>query len=178
MAEPEVSARSLLVVTLLLGVLLFLVYGPALRGGFVSDDLGYVGGHPWVHELSLANVRAILDPTGPAAAHTANWAPLHLLLHAVDWQLFGPETLGHHAVNVALHAIASGLLVALFVRYGAPFVPAAIAGALFALHPANVEAVAWIFQLKSIVALALATAALLAPARRPIAALALFSLAP
>jgi hypothetical protein len=177
MAEPEVSARSLLVVTLLLGVLLFLVYGPALRGGFVSDDLGYVVGNPWVHELSLANVRAILDPTGPAAAHTANWAPLHLLLHAVDWQLFGPETLGHHAVNVALHAIASGLLVALFVRYGAPFVPAAIAGALFALHPANVEAVAWIFQLKSIVALALATAALLAEPRRPIAALALFALA-
>ena len=156
---------------------LFGVYGPALHGAFVSDDIGYVAGNPWIQELSLANLRAILDPTGPAAAHTANWAPLHLLLHAIDWRLFGADTFGHHVVNVALHAVASALLVALFARYGAPFAAAVVAGALFALHPSNVEAVAWIFQLKSIVALALATAALLAEPRRPLLGAALFALA-
>jgi hypothetical protein len=181
MTESRPSAQSLLVVAsafaAVLLVVLLVVYGPALRGGFVSDDIGYVVGNPWIHELSLANVRAILDPLGPAAAHTANWAPLHLLLHAVDWRLFGPDTFGHHVVNVALHAVASVLLAALFARYGAPLAAAAVAGAVFALHPANVEAVAWIFQLKSIVALALATAALLLEPRRPVAASVCFALA-
>lgn len=177
MNEPRSSARIVLVMALGLGVLVLAAYGPALRGAFVSDDIGYVVGNPWIHELSAANMRAILDPTGPAAAHTANWAPVHLLLHAVDWRLFGAETLGHHVVNVVLHSIASALLVALFVAYGAPLAPAALAGALFALHPANVEAVAWIFQLKSIVALALATGALLLEPRRPIWATILFALA-
>jgi hypothetical protein len=177
MTESRPSAQSLLVVASAFGVVLLATYGPALRGSFVSDDIGYVVGNPWIHELSLANVRAILDPVGPAAAHTANWAPLHLLLHAVGWRLFGPDTLGHHVVNVVWHAVASALLVALYARSGAPLAAAVVAGAVFALHPANVEAVAWIFQLKSIVALALATAALLLEPRRPFAAAVCFALA-
>ncbi len=127
------------------------VFAPALQGNFVSDDIGYVVGNPWIHTLSAENVRAILDPTGPAAAHTANYAPVHLLLHALFWQLFGANTLGHHVVNVLLHAVTSVLLVALFVRARVPFVAAALGGACFLLHPANVEAVAWVFQLKTIV---------------------------
>ena len=162
---------------LVYAALAFAVLWPALRGSFVSDDIGYVVGNPWIHSLSVANLRAILDPAGPAAAHTANYAPLHLLLHALFWQLFGANPLGHHAVNVLLHAVASTLLVALFARAGVPFVAAALGGALFLLHPANVEAVAWVFQLKTIVALALASGALLLEPRRPIAATAVFALA-
>ncbi len=157
--------------------LAFAALWPALRGDFVSDDIGYVVGNPWIHSLSVANLRAILDPAGPAAAHTANYAPLHLLLHALCWQLFGANPLGHHVVNVLFHVVASALLVALFARAGVPFVAAALGGALFLLHPANVEAVAWVFQLKTIVALALASAALLLEPRRPFAATIVFALA-
>jgi hypothetical protein len=176
-ATSERSVTGLLALLLAFGALAFATLAPALRGEFVSDDIGYVQGNPWIHELTTANLRAILDPTGPAAAHTANWAPLHLLLHGAAWQLFGPQTAGHHALNVALHAAASVLLVALFARFGAPPAAAVLGGALFLLHPANVEAVAWIFQLKSIVALALATAALLCESRRPVVATALFAAA-
>lgn len=153
------------------------VLWPALHGDFVSDDIGYVVGNPWIHTLSIDNLRAILDPTGPAAAHTANYAPVHLLLHTLFWQLFGANPFGHHVANVLLHAVASTLLVALFARAGVPFVAAALGGALFLLHPANVEAVAWVFQLKTIVALALASGALLLEPRRPILATMLFALA-
>jgi hypothetical protein len=177
MPGASADARRLVPVAVVFAALAFAALGPALSGGFVSDDIGYVAGNPWVHALTAVNVRAILDPTGPAAAHTANYAPVHLLLHAAAWQLFGAQTFGHHALNVVLHAVASALLVALFARYGAPFPAAVFGGALFLLHPANVEAVAWIFQLKSIAALALATGALLLEPRRPIAASALFALA-
>jgi hypothetical protein len=153
------------------------VYRPALDGAFVSDDIGYVAGNPWIHELGGDRLRAILDPFGPVASHTANYAPVHMLLHALAWWGFGPDTTGHHVLNVLAHAAASTLLAALFLRTGLPFAAAAFAAALFLLHPANVEAVAWIFQLKTVVALALATAALLLEPRRPALAFGLFVLA-
>ena len=153
------------------------VYRPALHGSFVSDDIGYVLGNPWIHELSAANLVAILDPSGPAAKHTINYAPVHLLLHALEWRLFGADVLGYHVVNVILHALASVLVAALLNRSRLGFAAASVGGAIFLLHPANVEAVAWIFQLKTIVSLVLACGALLAEPRRPLVATALFGLA-
>ena len=57
---------------------------------------------------------------------------------------------GHHVVNVVLHALASVLLVARLPRVRAARAPPrCCGGAFFLAHPANVEAVAWISQLKS-----------------------------
>jgi len=106
-----------------------------------------------------------------------NYSPVQLLLHGLAWQAFGTETSGHHLLNVALHALASALLVALFLSTGIPRSAAVLGGAFFLLHPANVEAVAWISQLKSTLALVLSLAALLAYSRRPGLASALFVLA-
>jgi hypothetical protein len=153
------------------------VYGPALRGGFVSDDFHYLANNAWLHELSLEHTLAILDPQGPTAINVVNYAPVQLLLHAAAWQLFGRETLGHHALNVVLHALAAWLLVRLFLRHGIPPLAAALAGVFFLVHPANVEAVAWISQLKSSSSLVLSLAALLAWPRRPAAGVGLFALA-
>jgi len=153
------------------------IFSPALHGEFVSDDLGYIVTNPYVHELSLENLRALLDPRGEAALYTANWAPLHLLGHAVEWSLWGPDTAGYHIVNVLLHALTAALLVALFAQRGFPRAASSLAGLVFLVHPANVEAVAWIFQLKTIGALALATGALLAQPRRPLLGTLLFALA-
>ena len=158
-------------------VLGLLIYAPALRGQFVSDDLGYVVTNPYVHELSTGNLFAILDPRGEPALYTANWAPLHLLAHALEWRLWGPDPFGYHVVNVLLHALAAALLAALFARRGFSRAASSLAGLAFLIHPANVEAVAWIFQLKTIAALALATGALLAQPRRPWLGTLLFALA-
>jgi hypothetical protein len=117
-APPDERPRSSAALAIGYAVVALAAFAPALQGNFVSDDIGYVVGNPWIHTLSIENLRAILDPTGPAAAHTANYAPVHLLMHALSWQLFGANTFGHHVLNVLLHAIASVLLVALFVLVG------------------------------------------------------------
>jgi hypothetical protein len=106
-----------------------------------------------------------------------NYAPVHITAHALERHVFGDDTAGYHVVNVALHALASALLVALFLRTGLPRAAAVAGGALFLVHPANVEAVAWISQLKSSAALVLAAGALLAHPRRPALGLVLFVLA-
>jgi len=154
---------------LLLGFLgmALLVYGPALDGPFLSDDHHYVAQNVYIHELSLENLGEILDPTGPATISVVNYSPVQMVIHAVAWWSFGTDTTGHHVVNIALHAVASLLLVPLFARTGIPALAAVFGGAFFLLHPANVEAVAWISQLKSSLSMVLSLAALLAfPKRR------------
>jgi hypothetical protein len=172
-----VTARSLSLLFLAFLAAGFALYAPALRGAFLGDDFGYVVHNFYIQSLDLRGVLALLDPFGAPARYTANYAPVGLAVHALEWRLFGEAPLGYHAVNVALHALASTLLVAVYARSGIPALAAAVLGALFLVHPANVEAVAWIFQLKTVLALALAAGALLAFPARPLAAWLLFSLA-
>lgn len=120
---------------------------------------------------------SILDPTSVLAVIVENYAPVHILLHALEWQVFGPNVTGYHVVNVLLHALASVLLVLLFRRTGIPGPAAAIGGAVFLLHPGNVEAVAWINQLKTSSAMVLCLSALLLHPRRPGSGALLFALA-
>jgi hypothetical protein len=152
------------------------VYAPALHGSFISDDEHYVERNVFVH-APLENLGAILDPTSVLAVIVENYAPVHILLHALEWQLFGPATLGYHVVNVLVHALASFLLVLLLRRSGVSRVAAMLGGAFFLVHPANVEAVAWINQLKTSSAMVLCLGALILHPRRPALAALTFALA-
>jgi len=143
------------------------VYRQALDGAFVSDDFGYIASHPYTNDLSVETLAAIFDPFGPAKLYAANYAPVHLLLTAIEKQIFAEATTGYHLVNVIVHAANATLLVWLFLASGVAAGPALLGGLLFAVHPANVEAVAWISQLKTSGALFFALGALLAFRRRP-----------
>jgi hypothetical protein len=158
------------------GALCLSVYRPALEGAFVSDDFGYIASHPYTDDLSAETLRAVFDPFGPAKLYAANYAPVHLLLTALEKQMFAEATMGYHLVNVAVHAANSTLLVMLFLASGVAALPAFLGGLLFAVHPANVEAVAWISQLKTSGALLFSLAALLAFRRHPAWATLLFVL--
>ena len=99
-AEP--AARSLLLFAAFAAVSL-LVYRAALHGPFLSDDFGYIVSNPYTSALAWENLRAILDPFGPARLYTANYAPVHLLLTALERQIFADDPFGYHVVNVLLH---------------------------------------------------------------------------
>jgi hypothetical protein len=152
------------------------VYAAALRGEFVSDDFGYIVSHPYTERLDASSIAAMFDPLGPAKLYAANYAPVHLLLTALERQIFADDPLGYHLVNVLLHALCATLLAALFLVSGIPGPAALLGGALFLLHPANVEAVAWASQLKTVAALAFSLGALLTLRRRPALATLLFAL--
>ncbi len=170
------GAGSLLIFAGFAGIALF-VYRAALHGPFLSDDFGYIVSNPYTSSLAWENWLAILDPLGPARLYTANYAPVHLLLTALERQIFADDPFGYHIINVLLLAADSTLLVALLRASGLPALAALVAGAVFLLHPANVEAVAWVSQLKSVAALALALGALRLHPRRPALAALAFALA-
>jgi len=152
------------------------VLQPALRGAFINDDYSLIVKHPYLNPLNRENLIAILDPFGHAAIHAVNYAPVMLLLHALERALFGPDTLGYHVVNAVIHALNCVLLIALLISSRVPRFAALLAGLLFAVHPANVEAVAWISQIKTDAALAFTLGALLAQRRLPALAITLFAL--
>lgn len=153
-----------------------IIYGPALDGTFISDDEHYVQRNVYVHD-PIDNLGAILDPTSVLAVVVENYAPVHVLLHALEWQLFGTDVVGYHVVNVVFHALSSLLLVLLLARSGISPLAAGLGGAFFLVHPANVEAVAWINQLKTSSAMAMCLGALLVHPRRPKTGALLFGLA-
>lgn len=169
--------RAAVLGAVFVGVALWIA-GPALDGEFLSDDFTYIVNNPYVHGLSWDNAWALLDPWGVPAIHTWNYAPVHLFAHAIEWELFGGEaTRGWHVVNAVVHGLTTLLLLVLFRRSGVPGVAALFGAAFFLVHPANVETVCWIFQLKTLIALALSVGSLLLLERRPALAALLFGLA-
>src|SRR5208282_2262641 len=82
--------------------------------------------------------------------HEANWHPLTWISHMADCQLFGLSSGPHHLVNVALHAVNVLLLFLLLQRATGAVWRSFFVAALFAVHPLNVETVAWVAQRKSL----------------------------
>jgi len=134
-------------IALALALLTLAVYAPARGHGFVDyDDDEYVFANP--------HVRGGLDAESIAWAFTStelsNWHPLTWLSHMLDCQLFGLDPAGHHMVSVALHAANVALLFLLLAWLTGQTWPSAFAAALFAVHPLNVESVAWIAERKNV----------------------------
>jgi hypothetical protein len=173
-AEPGFSNLSVALAAIAIS---FAVYAPALQSPFFSDDLHYVESNAYVHTISVENAVAIWSPQSPVVGIVENYAPVHLTLHSLAWQAFGSRVLGHHVLNVLLHAAVGFMWVLFFRRLGIAPRIALWLGAVFLVHPANIEAVAWISQLKTTSSMALMLGALALQPRRPLVALICFGLA-
>lgn len=116
------------------------VYAPALRGGFIWDDLLLVRQNPLVTgEFTLRSLWFRTD------------FPLSTVVLWLQWLAWGHHPAGYHAVNVALHALNALLVWRVLRRMDVP--GAWLAGALFAVHPVCVGTVAWISEIKNTLSL-------------------------
>jgi hypothetical protein len=148
MKHPATRDRAAWVVALGVVVLVAILYGRtggfAAQGDYDDDEYVYVNTHV-LGGLTASGVRWAVT-----AYHAANWHPLTWISHMTDVQFFGPEPGAHHLVNAALHAANAVLLFLVLRAATSAFWPSAIVAALFAVHPLNVESVAWISQRKSV----------------------------
>jgi len=123
--------------------------------GFVEyDDPDHVFENPMVVEgLTLDGVVwAFGVGADPAQDGYLNW-PLAWLSHMADVSLFGLWAGGHHVVNVLLHAVNAVLVLALGRRLGLGLRVALVVAAVFAVHPAQVESVAWVSERKTVLSM-------------------------
>jgi protein O-mannosyl-transferase len=123
------------------------LYNQANHFPFISyDDDRYVSENPHVRAgITWNTVTWALTSTDEA-----NWHPLTWMSHALDCQLFGLNPGGHHLSNILLHAVNVVLLFLLLWRATRRLGPSFFVAALFALHPINVESVAWVAERKNV----------------------------
>ncbi len=121
---------------------------PALRNGFVYDDERYILQNPYIVSFSWEDLRFIL--TQP---YFGNFHPLHHLLIATERWIFGYAPAGWHAVSLLLHALNTALLYPLLRRFGVEQSVSFVSACVFALHPVQVESVAWVSEQKNLLSL-------------------------
>jgi tetratricopeptide (TPR) repeat protein len=139
-----------------------ILFGRVATYPFVAfDDNFYVTENPFVRAgLSFAGLRwAFFTDSGNY------WHPLAIVSHMLDVQLFGLNPAGHHLVSLLLHVAAVVVLFFTLKRLTGDFWPSLFTAAVFAIHPVQVESVAWIAERKTILAGLAMLAALWAYAR-------------
>ena len=144
---PELPARWSSrdwVLGLLLVLAVLVVYHPAWHGGFLWDD-----------DIHIKNNRMLFEPGGLKqiwySRESPQYYPLVFSSFWVEQALWGLNPTGYHWVNLLLHAASAIVLWRVLRRLHVP--GAWLAGAVFALHPVNVESVAWISQRKNTLAM-------------------------
>jgi len=135
---------------LLLVVATLAFYNPVAHCGFVySDDVSYITGNEQVRAGLTWNTIVWAF----SAIHTGFYHPLTYLSHALDCQLFGLNATGHHYVSLLLHTASAVLLFLILLEATGAGWPSLMVAALFALHPQNVESVAWAAERKNVLSM-------------------------
>jgi Tfp pilus assembly protein PilF len=146
--------RFRLIAVALLAGTVFLVYIQSLGFNFVYDDAHQVLTNYWIRDIR--NVPVILgSPVWSFVEGVSTsrfYRPMMHLLFMVEYHVFGLDPMGWHLVNVGIHCLNTVMVFVLASRLiggleGSPFIrdlPALLAGAVFALHPVNAEAVSWV----------------------------------
>ncbi len=141
-----------------LAALTAVVYAPVHRFEFLNyDDSVYVTDNEHVSQgMNAQTFRWSLT-----AFDGGNYHPLTLWSHLLDVSLFGVASGPMHVENLVWHIVNTLLLLWIFCAATSRIGPSAIVAALFALHPLNVETVAWIAERKSLLSTTFWFAALL-----------------
>src|SRR6185436_10225877 len=136
----KAGMREFTLAAALMLALVFAVYWPALRGGFVWDDQLTVEKNPLVSgEFTVRSMWFQMD------------FPLTTVVLWIEFLLWGKSPVGYHIVNALLHAANVFLLWRVLSRLKVP--SAGLAAFLFAVHPVAVASVAWISELKNTLSL-------------------------
>ena len=131
----------------LLAVATLAIYSRVVRNPFVAfDDETYVTRNMHVQSgVSWKTVAWSLTST-----QQSNWHPLTWLSHALDCQLYGLNPAGHHFTSLFIHALNVLLLFLLLQKVTGSRWRSLLLPGVFALHPLNVESVAWIAERKNV----------------------------
>lgn len=138
------------ILCLLLALATIALYNPVTRAPFLNYD------DP-INVTENAQLRAGLTWHTIAWAFDIpkglDWHPITWLSYALDCQMFGLNPAGFHVINVLLHA-ANAVLLFLILESATGLVwRSGAVAALFALHPINVESVAWISEQKTVLSM-------------------------
>jgi hypothetical protein len=118
-------------------------------GFFRIDDQQYVVSNPWIQGLTWKHLAQILS-----SPYYLNYSPLHLLSYALDYAVGGLNAYAFHLSSNLWAGVVAGFVYLVALALTQQRITALVAALLFVVHPAHVEAVAWISSRKDLVAAA------------------------
>jgi hypothetical protein len=127
-----------------------MLYAGDLHLGFFRvDDQQYVVSNPWIQGITWKHLAQILfNP------YYLNYSPLHLLSYALDYAVGRLNAHAFHLSSNLWAGVVAGLVYLVALALTQERRTAIVAALLFVVHPAHVEAVAWISSRKDLVAAA------------------------
>lgn len=145
LTESSRSAKWVAVLLLILATTI--TYLPVKDSEFIDlDDDVYVTDNPWIQQgLNLQSISWAMT-----SLREGVWNPMTWISFMLDYQLFGLNPAGYHLTNLVLHLGSVLLLLGVLYRMTERFWPSLLVAALFALHPLNVESVAWVTERKNV----------------------------
>jgi tetratricopeptide (TPR) repeat protein len=117
-----------------------LIYGFGIGRGFDFDDLTYIPNNPILARSDAFHAFWF-------TSEAFNYYPLFWSLLRVQWLLWGAHPLGYHLVNLVMHGVNAILVWRVARAWRLP--GAWWAAALFAVHPVNVQTLAWAAEQKN-----------------------------
>ena len=148
--RPKGSGRWVLLLLILTAIL----YMRALPGEFVWDDYTFFLENDILPQLKPWSLEIFIRPSNLWGEHL----PVRDFMYVLQYNLFGENTYGYHAVSIALYIAVCYLLYRFLadiykVRFGqeGSVAPTIFVMALFSLHPVHVEAVAYISGQKDLI---------------------------
>lgn len=140
--NPRLQRRRQLLLAAAIVAVTFLTYIPAIGNGFIWDDDQYVTSNSLLR-TSNGLRRIWLEPKS-----TPQYYPLVFTTFRIEYDLWGRAPAGYHVDNILLHAANALLLWRILAFLGVP--GGWLAGLIFAVHPVNVETVAWVTERKNL----------------------------
>jgi len=127
-------------------ILAAILYSKAAMNDFTywDDDL-YILKNQFLRNFSLKGITAIFT-----TFDNANYHPLTTITNLFEYRFFKLNPLPYHLTNILLHLLNIWLVFKLTERLSGKRLTALIVCILFAIHPLNVESVAWISERKNV----------------------------
>jgi tetratricopeptide (TPR) repeat protein len=143
--KSSVVPWAIFVQALVIAAAVLWIYWPALHGDWLWDD-----------DVDITDNTIIQSPTGLWSIwfepyRQIDYYPIKSSVQWFQWHLWGLDTLGYHLTNVLLHILSALLIWRLLSKFGLRL--AWLGGLIFAVHPVQVESVAWIVELKNTLSL-------------------------
>jgi hypothetical protein len=113
---------------------------------FTWDDGTYVVNNPHITQFTFTNIAHLFD-----RPYEGLYGPIQMLTYMIDYRNWGMDPFGYHLSNLLIHSANVVLAFLMLRKLTGEFTLAVFAALVFAVHPLNVENVAWIAERKTLV---------------------------
>jgi len=141
------DTRAKVAICIFLMVATFSIYSQVQDHGFINFDDNILVTESSLVQAGLTNENIIRVFT---TTHFGGWTPITSISYMLDYQLYGLNPKGFLLTNLFFHIANSLLLFLILFRMTGAIWQSAFVATMFALHPLNVESVAWVAERKNV----------------------------